>query len=198
MVGAEARPLLVCDTSGVPLDLVSQNEKGFRKTTEQGALWALHPETGRLLPYPGGEGATIEDRGAWYRATLPAGREATAARAARSADGGAENLDGSAGDTGDPRGEPSGSDLGAVLTRLAELIRSRHADLPEGSYTTHLFTSGGEKIRKKLGEEAIELVLATDQGEIAGESADLLYHLLVMLEHEGIGLSEVARELERR
>ncbi len=70
--------------------------------------------------------------------------------------------------------------------------------MPEGSYTTHLFSSGNEKIRKKTGEEAIELILASTRDELVFEAADLLFHLLVLLEDEGIGLEEIIGELQKR
>ena len=70
--------------------------------------------------------------------------------------------------------------------------------MPEGSYTTHLFASGAAKIRKKAGEEAVELLLAAERDEVIHETADLLYHLLVLLEQEQVGIAEIAAELSRR
>jgi phosphoribosyl-ATP pyrophosphohydrolase len=81
---------------------------------------------------------------------------------------------------------------------LIQVIKERKANRPEGSYTTHLFNSGIEKIRKKTGEEAIELILARRREDIAYEAADLIYHLLVLLEAEDIDLGEVLEELSRR
>ena len=70
--------------------------------------------------------------------------------------------------------------------------------MPEGSYTTHLFSAGNEKIRKKTGEEAVELILASDRAQLTSETADFIYHLLVLLEVEGISLDEIAAELKGR
>ncbi|MCF6335735.1 MAG: phosphoribosyl-ATP diphosphatase [Spirochaetales bacterium] len=86
----------------------------------------------------------------------------------------------------------------SILNSLEVLLLQRLQELPEGSYTTHLFSSGAEKIRKKTGEEAIELILAPGRDEIIYESADLIYHMLVLLVSEGIALDEVLGELERR
>ena len=88
--------------------------------------------------------------------------------------------------------------LAAVLQSLVAVIRQRNADRPDGSYTTHLFESGEAKIRKKLGEEAVEILLAADRGELVSESADFLYHLLVLYEATGISLDDIARELQSR
>jgi phosphoribosyl-ATP pyrophosphohydrolase len=87
---------------------------------------------------------------------------------------------------------------GPTLELLEQTILERKASLPEGSYTTHLFSSGEEKIRKKTGEEAVELILARSSGEVAYEAADLIYHLLVLLAELDIPLEAVLRELSSR
>ena len=93
------------------------------------------------------------------------------------------------------------TDDGAVLGRLYAAIEDRkHAD-PETSYTARLFARGPEKIAQKLGEEAVETVIAATAGrrdEIVTESADLLYHLLVAWAWVGIEPREVWAELARR
>ena len=85
-----------------------------------------------------------------------------------------------------------------VLLSLEQVILDRMKTLPEGSYTTHLFNSGGEKIRKKTGEEAVELILAKNRDEIVYEAADLIYHMMVLLSHEGISIKSVLSELSNR
>ncbi len=70
--------------------------------------------------------------------------------------------------------------------------------MPTGSYTTHLFEKGIGKIKKKMGEEAIELLLADSREDILYESADLVYHLLVLLEEAEIPFHDLLIELERR
>ena len=70
--------------------------------------------------------------------------------------------------------------------------------MPSGSYTTHLFEKSLDKIIKKVGEEAIELMLEESKEDIVYESADLIYHLLVMLEETGVEFHDLMVELERR
>jgi len=92
----------------------------------------------------------------------------------------------------------------AVLQRLMEVVLDRRASLPEGSYTTQLLQAGIGKIRKKLIEEAAELfeaagsTAADAREQVIAESADLLYHLLVLLAASDVTLAEVAAELARR
>ena len=88
-----------------------------------------------------------------------------------------------------------------VLDRLYLVIDSRKGADPETSYTARLFSRGRQQIAKKLGEEAVETVIAAAQGDkaaIAGESADLIYHWLVVIEAAGVSLDEVAAKLEAR
>ena len=90
------------------------------------------------------------------------------------------------------------SDLGAVLTELYALIKTRERDRPEGSYTTYLFNQGLDKILKKVGEEASETIIAAknkDASLLAGEVSDLLYHLLVLMVAGGVQLKQVRDEL---
>lgn len=87
------------------------------------------------------------------------------------------------------------------LGYLNDLIYQRKKNLPEGSYTTELFKSGSDRIIQKVGEEATEVIIAAknkSRREIIYESADLLYHLIVMLQDNDINLSNVITELESR
>ncbi len=87
------------------------------------------------------------------------------------------------------------------LDDLAALIKSRRQDDASKSYTRSLFDAGAPRIAKKFGEEAVEAVIAAmgnDRKELTMEAADVLYHLLVLLEARDIALAEVLRELERR
>ena len=87
------------------------------------------------------------------------------------------------------------------LNELFELIKNRKANLPENSYTAKLFKSGANRIIQKVGEEAIETVIAAknrDRAEILNETSDLIYHLFVMLAEQGIEFSEVVKNLENR
>ena len=91
--------------------------------------------------------------------------------------------------------------LGPTLERLWQVIGSRRGADPQSSYTARLFARGRAKIAQKLGEEAIEAVIEgvrDDPVALVGESADLLYHLLVLWAAAGISPADVAAELARR
>ncbi|MCY4549920.1 MAG: phosphoribosyl-ATP diphosphatase [Defluviicoccus sp.] len=93
------------------------------------------------------------------------------------------------------------ADDSTVLGRLYAAIEDRKDADPETSYTARLFARGPEKIAQKLGEEAVETVIAATAGhrrEVVTESADLLYHLLVAWAWAGIEPGEVWAELARR
>lgn len=174
----ETLPLIVTGPAGRVLGLFRMNHKAYTKSLESGRLWHVHGETGRVLPLDVPGTMTFLHAGKeWFDAgvssdTAPAGDPSEAPPAPGVASG--------------------------VLEALATVIAQRRKDMPEGSYTTHLFASGTDKIKKKLGEEAVELILAKGTKDITYEAADLLYHLLVFLEDAGISLHEVFAELRRR
>ena len=87
------------------------------------------------------------------------------------------------------------------LDQLGLLIADRHAAMPAGSYTTSLFADGKDRIAQKIGEEGVELALARmkdDKTEIANETADLLFHTMVLLQDAGLTLGDVIKVLEER
>ncbi len=88
-----------------------------------------------------------------------------------------------------------------ILHRLSETLASRrHAD-PETSYTAKLYASGPDSILKKIGEETAELIMAGKEGNrlhIVRESADVVYHLLVLLSFYGLGIEDASQEMRRR
>lgn len=87
------------------------------------------------------------------------------------------------------------------LEKLSDIIIQRKLTLPEGSYTTKLFRDGSDRIIQKVGEETVEVMIAAKNGsrkEIIYESADLLFHLMVMLQDHDIELRDVIAELESR
>ena len=93
------------------------------------------------------------------------------------------------------------AELGPALDRLWQVIQSRRNADPQTSYTARLFARGRIKIAQKLGEEAVEAVIEGvkgDSAKLVGESADLLYHLLVLWADVGISPADVAAELKRR
>lgn len=88
-----------------------------------------------------------------------------------------------------------------TLETLAEIVRTRSGGDAKASYTKSLLDKGPARVAKKFGEEAVELCIAAVEGELGpviGESADVLYHLLVLLESLGVPLADVFGELERR
>lgn len=85
-----------------------------------------------------------------------------------------------------------------VLLELESLIAKTKNTPRKNSYTTELFESGEENIKKKVGEEAVESILAQGKDRIVYETADLLYHLLVFLSYENIKLSDIMDELSKR
>ena len=94
-----------------------------------------------------------------------------------------------------------GALAGGTLARLAGTVAERARTRPAGSYTAQLLEAGVAKIAQKVGEEAVETVVAAtaeDDARLASEAADLLYHLVVLLEAKQLPLDRVLEELERR
>ncbi len=88
-----------------------------------------------------------------------------------------------------------------ILDKLQEVLAERKTLLPEGSYTSQLFQEGVDRIAKKIGEEAGEVIIAAkndDPQELSMESADLLFHLLLLLTDRGVTLEQVFKVLEER
>ncbi len=178
---AGVRPLVVI-SGGTVVDLLAMNERAYVKTRESRSLWVTDVDGARELPYrpPPGCTSRIADvrRGdSWYAAAL-------------------------AEETTEPRGSGAAATNRErppdALDALAAAIRERKGADPERSYTAYLFEQGAGKIRKKVGEEAIEVITAGTAEELVTESADLLYHLLALLEAQGVRLDQVYVELERR
>ncbi len=97
------------------------------------------------------------------------------------------------------RAEDHNVAFGSMVERLAGTIAQRHREMPEGSYTVSLIESGTRRLAQKVGEEAVEVVVAALSGErLTEEAADLVYHLLVLLEERGVGTEQVARVLRDR
>ena len=87
------------------------------------------------------------------------------------------------------------------LGELQDFINRRKEEMPEGSYTTRLFSDGINKIAQKVGEEALETVIEATNGtndHLVYEAGDVLYHLIVMLAAKGLRIDDVAAELHRR
>jgi len=88
-----------------------------------------------------------------------------------------------------------------ILVTLEKLIAERDEERPEGAYTTYLFEEGVDKILKKVGEEASEVIIAAknrDAEELKWEVADMLYHTMVLLREQKLPLNEVLKVLQER
>lgn len=87
------------------------------------------------------------------------------------------------------------------LIYLQDLIDKRKTDLPEGSYTTKLFTEGLNKIAQKVGEEAVELIIESKEDDdelFLNEAADLIYHIMVLLSARKLRIEDVIKVLKKR
>lgn len=105
------------------------------------------------------------------------------------------------GDTASESDVAKQSERFAIFGELETLIASREAERPEGSYTTYLFEKGVDKILKKVGEEAAEVIIAAknrSHEELRYEASDLLFHLLVLLREQKLPLDSVLEELQKR
>ncbi|WP_216664366.1 phosphoribosyl-ATP diphosphatase [Oceanispirochaeta sp. M1] len=180
---------LIIEIDGGKTTAALMDEKGFSKSREQGSLWLTHPETGRILPYAGeGNFKILEKRGNYYYTLLPAGAAGDAYEGLIKEHDIEEHEE----------LEESLSLQEGIIASLTSTIQKRHRLMPAGSYTTHLFEKGTGKIKKKCGEEAIELILAENSEDLVFESADLIYHLMVLLEDQGLTMADVLAELQKR
>lgn len=92
-------------------------------------------------------------------------------------------------------------DSEGFVRSLSALVKCRHSELPEGSYTTKLFIKGVKTIAKKVGEEAAETVIEAVDGNrsrFVYEASDLIYHLLVLMEQMNVSLTDIEQELLKR
>lgn len=88
-----------------------------------------------------------------------------------------------------------------ILIDLERIIDQREKERPEGAYTTYLFEKGVDKILKKVGEEASEVIIAAknrDPEELKWEASDLIYHLFVLLREQGLPFKEILNVLQER
>jgi len=91
--------------------------------------------------------------------------------------------------------------MNEILERLSEVLDARKSADPQSSYVAKLYGQGLDAIAKKVGEEAVETVIAAkggNKGELVRETADLWFHSLVLLSHQGLGAEAVLAELDRR
>lgn len=93
------------------------------------------------------------------------------------------------------------SELGTIIDELYEVVKERKAEPKDGSYTNYLIAKGVDKICKKIGEESTEVVIAVKNAsreEIIYETADLLYHLIVMMGEMDVTPTQIYQELKNR
>jgi len=98
-------------------------------------------------------------------------------------------------------GEENSNNPLLFLSELQDFIEKRHAEMPEGSYTTSLFKDGLNRMAQKVGEEALELVIEACNGtdeRMIYEGSDMLYHLIVLLTSKGLRIEQMAAELQER
>ncbi len=183
-------PVVVLSADGEVIAVTMTNEKGYKKSIENEELWHVVPETGRLLPFEIDEGFGFEGikrKKGWIEViyTPVAKLKEKEIKDKKLGEVSTHNVL-----------DKIFPDID-ILEKLARVVSERKKG-KEGSYTSYLFNEGGEKIRKKLGEEVIELILASKRKDIVYEAADLFYHLLVLLESEDINLNDVFLELKSR
>jgi len=180
-------PAIVRDAnSGAILTLAYMSEESLRKTVESGETWFWSRSRNELWH----KGATSGNTQRVVHIASDCDRDALVV-------------------TVEPRGPACHTGAASCfadvpplfLDRLMNVLRDRKATLPHGSYSAKLFIEGRDKILKKIGEEATEVVIAAKgQGRerMISELADLVFHLSVLMVDEGIGWAEVGEELRRR
>jgi phosphoribosyl-ATP pyrophosphohydrolase/phosphoribosyl-AMP cyclohydrolase len=191
--------VIVDDATGDVLTLAYANAEALAKTVETKSTW-LYSRSRQALWNKGETSgntqrvvsiATDCDRDALIYRVIPNGPGChTGARSCF--DGTEERLD---------PADTIGRAFAASMAHLAATIAERKRTAPADSYTAKLFAGGVDRIGKKIGEEATEVVIAAknaDRGELIWETADLLYHTLVLLAERGVTLDEVGAELSRR
>jgi phosphoribosyl-ATP pyrophosphohydrolase/phosphoribosyl-AMP cyclohydrolase len=177
--------------TGKVLMLGYMNEEALSKTREEGVVWFYSRSRSRLWKKGESSGNVLEvvaltedcDADTLLILANPAGPTCHT---------GAESCF-------ETPGEPS--KIGTGVSKLVSVIDGRYKERPEGSYTTYLFDKGLDKILKKVGEEAAEVIIASkneNRPELVGELTDLLFHSLVLMREKDIAVEEVLRELTRR
>jgi phosphoribosyl-ATP pyrophosphohydrolase/phosphoribosyl-AMP cyclohydrolase len=196
-------PVIVVDErSGAVLTLAYANREALARTLATRSTWLYSRSRAELWNKGATSGNTQRviavaldcDADALIYRVIPAGPACHTGAASCFSD--VVALDPHAGE-----GVPAAARFATSLIALAETIAQRKIAAPEGSYTAKLFAGGVDRIGKKIGEEATEVVIAAknaDRGELIWESTDLLYHLLVILAERGVTLDEIGDELARR
>jgi len=174
------------------LTLAYMNEESLRRTLEQGETWFWSRSRSELWH----KGATSGNTQRVVDVRLDCDSDALVVLVEPR---GPACHTGAASCFGGPAAPAAG--FGDVLEELYGVIAARRREMPAGSYTTYLFEKGLNKILKKVGEESAETIIAAKDGDaaaLAAETADLVYHLLVLLVERGLTLEDLGAELARR
>ena len=181
--------------SGEVLMLAYMNEEAVVKTFEPGYAHYSSRSKGELTKF----GETEGNYQKVVTAFLDADKDALLLKVEQVGNANAEN---GAFSRFDSQMKGSYNEVGGVmLGRLQRIIAQNQTNPEEDSYTSFLLARGVDKIAKKVGEEAVELVIAAknnDKTEIVDEASDFLYHMMVLLAEKGVKLSEVSAELCKR
>ena len=194
-------PVVIADaTTGAVLTLAYANREALERTVATGSTWLWSRSRGALWNKGASSGNTQRvvsvsvdcDADALLYRVVPSG--AACHTGAASCFFTTVPLDGA-------EEAPEGVQFAGAIASLARTVVARKAHPIEGTYTAKLFAGGVDRIGKKIGEEATEVVIAAknaDRAELVWETADLLYHTLVLLAERGVSLDEVGAELSRR
>lgn len=194
-------PVVVADaTTGAVLTLAYANAEALTRTLETGSTWLWSRSRGELW----NKGATSGNTQRVVSVSADCDADALLYRVVPNGPAchtGATSCFSTTVPLDDAVTAGDAAGFASAITALARTIASRKAAPVEGSYTAKLFAGGVDRIGKKIGEEATEVVIAAkndDRAELVWETADLVYHTLVLLAERGVALDEVGAELSRR
>ena len=182
-------PAIVRDAkSGAVLTLAYMNEDSLQKTVESGETWFWSRSRNELWH----KGATSGNTQRVVHIAADCDRDALVVTVEPAGPACHTGADSCFDDVPPPAFD---------LNRLMKVLAQRRAERPEGSYSTYLFNEGRDKILKKVGEEATEVVIAAkgdSRERLVSEVADLMFHLSVLLTDAGVEWAEVGAELQKR
>ncbi len=190
-------PAVVQDVkSGAVLMVAYMNREALEKTLEEGRTWFYSRSRQRLWAKGETSGHVQKVEGVYYDCDADALLVQVRQTGAACHEGTFSCFTNGLQENGKPL-PPSW----AALSWLEDVVKDRKEKMPANAYTTYLFSKGIDKILKKVGEESTEVVIAAKGGiteEIVYETADLFYHVLVLLRECGIDLTSIWAELEKR
>jgi phosphoribosyl-ATP pyrophosphohydrolase/phosphoribosyl-AMP cyclohydrolase len=195
-------PVVIVDAAGGGvLTLAYANREALARTLAERTTWLYSRSRGQLWKKGETSGHTQTVVGVGYDCDGDALLYRVHPRGPACHTGAASCFSGTLSGAPDSGEEAAGDAFAGAVEHLRATIAARRGAAPESSYTAKLFAGGIDRIAKKVGEEATEVVIAAkngEPGEIAWEVADLLYHTLVLLEERGVSLQAVGAELLRR